>query len=196
MTKKNDNHPLAVVFYQLGKDIGDINRRLTAIEQHAPQANEPQSTQGSEQIREINTVLEAVQQYVGYAKANAGIQQSFERFLSSNVQDYELTDEQRRTLYHAMCQHVWEVHFDHQNPNALAELPIPQEFQGKFAYVVKPKPGYTEITYELLSTSHECELAVDALHNPKTGEIEIKPAYAYLVIPDLVAMRKPQVIGI
>lgn len=193
MAKKELEKLFSPILYQLGKDIGEINRTLTLITSGTlPKTGDPQATQDSEQIRDINTVLEAVQQYGEYVKANSAIQQSFERFLSSNVQDYELTDEQRRTLYHSMCQHVWQINIDPQNPTEFVTLPIPAEFQGKFAYVVKPLNGYTEITYELLGESHFGQINAESVMDG--NDMSFKPAYAYLVIPDLVAMREPQIV--
>ncbi|MFY3389080.1 hypothetical protein ACOTAH_10395, partial [Mannheimia haemolytica] len=38
-------HPIAITFYQLGKDVGDINRRLAVIEQReqSAQPSQPQA---------------------------------------------------------------------------------------------------------------------------------------------------------
>lgn len=189
MTKTK--HPFTEAFYQLGKDVGEINRRLSVIEQGV--LAQPQTTTNQPQIADINVVLEAVRDYQAYQKSQIGIQERFAKFLSQNVQDYELSEEQRRTLYNSMCQHLWEVHFTEYN--GATTLPVPKEYQGKFAYIVKNSGGNTEVKFELLSETQEEYFNVEGYIPDGGGDVVFKPAYAYLVIPELVAMREPQVIG-
>lgn len=201
--KNHENHPIAITFYQLGKDVGDINRRLAVIEQReqSAQPSQPQAEavtmpqQDAVAINNINAVVEAVEKYKTFEKYNTQVQERFEKFLSRNPNDYELSEEQRQKLYHTMCQHLWQVNFTEINSKQY-ELPIPQQFQGKFGYIVKTPGGSTEISFELLSETHSTYLYPDSYIPEGGGDVMLKPAYIYLVIPDLVAMREPEVVGV
>lgn len=203
MSKHTTANTLTPVIYQLGKDIGDINRRLSVIEQRvqSAQPSQPQAEavtmpqQDVVTINNINAVLEAVETYKTFEKHNTQVQERFEKFLSRNPNDYELSEEQRQKLYHTMCQHLWQVNFTDSNSKPY-ELPIPPQFQGKFGYIVKTSGGSTEISFELLSETHSTYLYPDGYIPEGGGDVMFKPAYIYLVIPDLVALREPQVVAV
>lgn len=199
--KNHENHPLAVAFYQLGKDVGDINRRLAMIEQGIQPA-QPSEAQAEPAtipqhdtvvINNINAVLEAVETYKVFEKHNTQVQERFEKFLSRNPNDYELSEEQRQKLYHTMCQHLWQVNLT--NPSEMVSLPIPVEYRGKFGYIIKTSRDSTDITYELLSDTHDSYIYTEGYIPDGGGSVIFKPVYAYLVIPDLVELREPQFVG-
>ncbi len=144
--KNHENHPIAITFYQLGKDVGDINRRLAVIEQReqSAQPSQPQAEavtmpqQDAVAINNINAVLEAVEKYKTFEKYNTQWQERFEKFLSRNPNDYELSEEQRQKLYHTMCQHLWQVNFTEINSKQY-ELPIRNNSRVSLAILSKPR---------------------------------------------------------
>lgn len=198
MSKTTKKHPLEAVFAELGKDVGAISRTLMGIEQtlsQKPTSPEAESavasTTGDISVLDLKEALECIKLYQGYAKAATEVKESFERFLKPDPMDYELTEEQRQRLYHTMCQHVWLVHRKENASYETAEIPIPAEFQGKFGYIVYTTNSTTLITHTLLGEVHHIEnMAFRYDHN--LGEH--LPRLVYLVIPDLVAMREPQVV--
>ncbi|HDL3214374.1 TPA: hypothetical protein PW344_002722, partial [Mannheimia haemolytica] len=44
MTKTKHKHPLAEAFYQLGKDVGEINRRLVVVDEQSLKLQELKQT--------------------------------------------------------------------------------------------------------------------------------------------------------
>ncbi|HDL4235227.1 TPA: hypothetical protein PW772_002482, partial [Mannheimia haemolytica] len=59
MTKTKHKHPLAEAFYQLGKDVGEINRRLVVVDEQSLKLQELKQTinEQTEQIKTLGTVV-------------------------------------------------------------------------------------------------------------------------------------------
>lgn len=202
MTKRNQNHPFKAVFNQLGKDVGDINRRLAGIEQRlsTEKTEESTATKAAQAeyptaISDLNEVLEALRKYQRYAKAEAAVKDKFLPYLSERIEDHQLTDEQRQALYSQMCQHLWKIQ---PPPNfgggtVTVELPIPPQYQGKFAYTLMNDDGRTSVTYGLLTDKVEVQVDITTIQHDNSDAPT--PVYCYLVIPDL-SSKEAEVVDI
>ncbi|MDY2947336.1 MAG: hypothetical protein SOS93_05845 [Mannheimia varigena] len=91
MTKTKHKHPLADAFYQLGKDMGEINRRLAVIEEQSLKLQALEQIIG-EQTELIKTLETAVNKLIDALQQSQSLNVRSESAVAATENQDHLTD--------------------------------------------------------------------------------------------------------